>query len=175
MRRRPAQIFPENPGPGFVAQSGRDIDIPGPHGIFRICGICGEGEVSEICGQGGARTSENHQNGCRQIPRPKVVDLVRKLIILARSWSGALERGPGRGATGVSRQGPRAGIYVVLAAEMERRAHWASYLSPQLHCHVRGAHQADRMSALLPAHLGELCGVHRVIRIRVLCATCLSM
>jgi hypothetical protein len=53
MRRRPAQIFPENPGPGFVAQSGGDIDIPGPHGIFRICGICGEGEVSEICGQVG--------------------------------------------------------------------------------------------------------------------------
>ena len=84
MRRRPAQIFPENPGPGVVAQPGGDIDIPGPHGIFRICGICGEGEVSEICGWRGwgARTSRNHQNECRQNPRPNVVDSVRKMIVL---------------------------------------------------------------------------------------------
>ena len=130
-----------------------------------------------------ARSATSAGEGWGQGP-PEITQMNAAKIIV-RMWAircgklsfwldrgqGALERSPGRGAMGVSRQGPRAGIYVVLAAEMERRAHWASYLSPQLHCHVRGAHQADCMSALLPAHMGELCGVHRVIRIRVLCST----
>ena len=54
---------------------------------------------------------------------------------------------PDRLHMAVPRQGTIVVIYVVLTAQMELRARWASSPSPQLRCHLCGAHHADRMSA----------------------------